>query len=109
MPWAIVRRHRKPSRHGARESHCKWYNYRGQVKYIQEQAGHGSIQVTMDTYGHLFPSGDRGWVGQLDETGGPVKSATQPQPARGVAEQGSPKSLGSLVAVTRIERVTRGL
>ena len=24
-------------------------------KYIQEQAGHSSIQVTLDTYGHLFP------------------------------------------------------
>ena len=28
------------------------------AKYIQEQAGHGSIQVTMDTYGHLFPGAD---------------------------------------------------
>jgi len=79
------------------------------AKYIQEQAGHSSIQVTMDTYGHLFPSGNRGWVCQLDETGGPVKSATQPQPQGGAAEQGSDKSLVSLVAVTRIERVTRGL
>ena len=79
------------------------------AKYIQEQAGHSSIQVTMDTYGHLFPSGNRGWVCQLDETGGTVKSATQPQPQAGAAEQGSDKSRDLLVAVTRIERVTRGL
>ena len=36
-------------------------------KYIQEQAGHSSIQVTMDTYGHLFPSQNREWVNKLDE------------------------------------------
>ena len=29
-------------------------------KYIQEQMGHSSIQVTMDTYGHLFPNRNRG-------------------------------------------------
>jgi hypothetical protein len=48
-------------------------------------------------------------VGQLDEIGGKVKSATQPQPEGGAAEQGSDKSRDLLVAVTRIERVTRGL
>lgn len=36
------------------------------AKYIQEQAGHSGIQVTMDTYGHLFPSRDRGWAEKLD-------------------------------------------
>jgi integrase len=79
------------------------------AKYIQEQAGHSSIQVTMDTYGHLFPNENRGWVNRLDESGSKAESATQPQPHAGAAEQGSDKSLVSLVAVTRIERVTRGL
>jgi integrase len=37
-------------------------------KYIQEQAGHSSIQVTMDTYGHLFPNRDRGWTDRLDDS-----------------------------------------
>ncbi len=36
-------------------------------KYIQEQAGHSSIQVTMDTYGHLFPNRDGGWTDKLDD------------------------------------------
>ncbi len=44
-----------------------------------------------------------------DETGEKAKFATQPQPEVVAAEQGSDKSLVSLVAVTRIERVTRGL
>lgn len=36
-------------------------------KYIHEQAGHSSSQVTMDTYGHLFPSQNREWVNKLDD------------------------------------------
>src|SRR5262249_16425654 len=31
-------------------------------KYIQEQAGHSGMQVTMDTYGHLFPNSNREWI-----------------------------------------------
>jgi integrase len=27
-------------------------------KVVQTQLGHSSIMMTMDTYGHLFPSGD---------------------------------------------------
>ena len=30
-------------------------------KYIQEQLGHSSINVTMDTYGHLFPNRTEVW------------------------------------------------
>jgi integrase len=33
------------------------YRARTPPKYIQEQAGHSSIQVTMVTYGHLFQIG----------------------------------------------------
>jgi integrase len=57
-------------------------------KYIQEQLGHGSIQVTMDIYGHLFAGDHRHMVSRLDdpqdERGNPkgsvVESATQAQP-----------------------------
>jgi integrase len=28
-------------------------------KYISTQAGHSSIQITMDRYGHLFPDAKR--------------------------------------------------
>jgi len=27
---------------------------------VQERMGHSSIAITMDRYGHLFPSGDDG-------------------------------------------------
>ena len=57
-------------------------------KYIQAQLGHGSIQVTMDIYGHLFEGDDRHVVSRLDDPpaeavqdrAGEAKSATQPQP-----------------------------
>ena len=52
-------------------------------KYIQAQLGHGSIQVTMDIYGHLFEGDDRNVVNRLDDPqteAGEAKSATQPQP-----------------------------
>ena len=38
------------------------------AKYIQEQLGHASIQVTMDVYGHLFIWGEyRHFVTRLDD------------------------------------------
>ncbi len=37
-------------------------------KAIQEHLGHSSITVTMDTYGHLFPSQMEELAGRLDET-----------------------------------------
>jgi len=47
-------------------------------KYIQEQAGHSGIQVTMDTYGHLFPSQNREWVNKLDDVAVVPRSYPQP-------------------------------
>ncbi len=76
-------------------------------KYIQEQMGHSSIQVTMDVYGHLFPSGNRQWVGMLDDCEANSATAPQPDPAR--VEQGSYKLRKDLVAVGGIEPPTRGL
>lgn len=35
-------------------------------KFVQQQLGHASFQVTMDTYSHLFPDGNRDWVAKLD-------------------------------------------
>ena len=35
--------------------------------YVKEQLGHHSIQVTVDTYGHLVPGGNRQAVDRLDD------------------------------------------
>ena len=55
--------------------------------------GHSGIQVTMDVYGHLRPSGNRQWVEKLDENGWETKSTTQAQPELSAVAQGSDKSL----------------
>jgi integrase len=34
----------------------------------KEQLGHASIQMTVDIYGHLIPSGDREAVNRLDSS-----------------------------------------
>ena len=47
--------------------------------YVKEQLGHSSIQMTVDIYGHLIPSSNRGAVNQLDS---PQPSATYTQPAK---------------------------
>ncbi|MBI3001973.1 MAG: site-specific integrase [Deltaproteobacteria bacterium] len=37
------------------------------LAYIQDQLGHHSIQITVDTYGHLVPGGNRQAVDRLDD------------------------------------------
>lgn len=34
--------------------------------YVKDQMGHSSIQVTVDTYGHLVPGADVSYVDRLD-------------------------------------------
>ena len=36
------------------------------IVYVKEQMGHSSIQVTVDTYGHLIPSANVSYVDRLD-------------------------------------------
>jgi integrase len=43
------------------------------IVYVKEQMGHSSIQVTVDTYGHLIPGANVSFVDRLDEV--PVEKA----------------------------------
>ena len=36
------------------------------LAYVRDQMGHSSIQITVDTYGHLIPGADIAWVDRLD-------------------------------------------
>jgi integrase len=38
------------------------------LAYVRDQLGHHSIQITVDTYGHLVPGGNRAAVNRLDAT-----------------------------------------
>jgi integrase len=51
------------------------------LTYVKEQMGHSSIQVTVDTYGHLVPGADIAWVDKLDAATNPQPAATYVQPA----------------------------
>ena len=37
------------------------------LAYVRDQLGHHSIQITVDTYGHLVPGGNRAAVDRLDD------------------------------------------
>ncbi|MCH7914285.1 MAG: site-specific integrase [Deltaproteobacteria bacterium] len=37
--------------------------------YVKDQLGHSSIQITVDTYGHLVPGGNKQAVDKLDDVG----------------------------------------
>lgn len=53
--------------HDLRHSFASWLiANREPLKYIQEQLGHHSIQITADTYGHLIPGANRQAVNRLD-------------------------------------------
>ena len=45
--------------------------------YVKEQLGHSSIKITVDVYGHLIPSSNRGAVNQLDSTA-PIRTLSAP-------------------------------
>jgi integrase len=37
------------------------------LAYVKEAMGHGSIQITVDVYGYLIPSENRGAINSLDD------------------------------------------
>jgi integrase len=50
------------------------------LAYVKDQMGHSSIQITVDTYGHLIPGADINWVDGLDRKTTPQQNATPAQP-----------------------------
>ena len=47
--------------------------------YVKEQMGHSSIQITVNTYGHLIRGADINWVDGLDRKTSPQQNATPAQ------------------------------
>jgi integrase len=50
------------------------------LAYVKDQMGHSSIQITVDTYGHLIPGANINWVDGLDRKTTPQQNATPAQP-----------------------------
>lgn len=72
--------------HDLRHSHAAHLIEQGQhPKVIQERMGHGSIQVTLDTYGHLMPGMDERVVDTLDAA---LDQARPDDDARGIGDIG---------------------
>ena len=68
--------------HAVRHSYASHLIQSGaSLTYVKEQMGHSSIQVTVDTYGHLVPGADIAWADKLDIAPiQPQLSATYTQP-----------------------------
>jgi integrase len=87
------------------------------IAYVKEQMGHSSIQVTVDTYGHLIPGANVSFVDRLDvdeksdekAEEDQQQNATQAQPP---SEAETPISLevaDLMVAAVGLEPTTYGL
>jgi hypothetical protein len=51
------------------------------IVYVKEQIAHSSIQMTVDTYGHLIPGANVNYVDRLDiKPEEPEKPSSKPQP-----------------------------
>jgi hypothetical protein len=67
--------------HDLRHSYASLLLQQGEsIVYVKEQLGHASIQITVDTYGHLIPGANRAAVDRLDETTQPDATQAQPEP-----------------------------
>jgi integrase len=64
--------------HDARHTYAMLLIQQGKsLAYVKDQLGHSSIQITVDTYGHLVPGGNRQAVDRLDDA--PVDSEAESQ------------------------------
>ena len=63
--------------HNFRYSYASWLIGNGEsLAYVKEQLGHSSIQITVDTYGHLIPGANRHAVNRLAGILGPPVDLT---------------------------------
>ncbi len=90
--------------HDLRHTFASWLLGNGESPvYVKEQLGHSSIQITVDTYGHLIPGANREAVNRLAAMLENAPPARQEQ-KRGQAE--SPNPLKNLVGHAGIEPAT---
>jgi integrase len=98
-PDNIAPRYMQPALEKAELRHFRFHDLRhtygslliregASLAYVKEQMGHSSIQITVDTYGHLIPGADIAWVDRLDSTSSQQQTATKPQqPTKGSGEE----------------------
>ena len=63
------------------------------LKYVSEQMGHSSIQLTADIYGHLIPGADISWMDRLDaETKAPAPAIPAKPSKKGLQQSATPRN-----------------
>ena len=67
------------------------------LAYVKDQMGHSSIQITVDTYGHLIPGADINWIDGLDRKTSQQQNATPAQLEVVNAEERETASLQAIV------------
>jgi len=70
------------------------------LAYVKDQMGHSSIQITVDTYGHLIPGANINWVDGLDRRATLQQNATQAQLNTEESDEAGPLP-GELIEHTR--------
>ena len=80
------------------------------LAYVKEQMGHSSIQVTVDTYGHLIPGADVKWSDRLDSRQ-QLNNHLQPRRNQNLSAKPATyrKLLNGLVGPEGFEPPTKGL
>ncbi|MCF8051593.1 MAG: site-specific integrase [Desulfobacterales bacterium] len=71
------------------------------LAFIKDAMGHGSIQITVDVYGHLLPSESRGAVNTLDDA--PKRTLSAPAENENAATQEDYGIIPSVVAMQGFE------
>jgi integrase len=66
------------------------------LAYVKEQMGHSSIQVTVDTYGHLIRGANVSWVDRLDTENTPHQNAPAAHQAEKPQEEEFPQTVGNI-------------
>ena len=66
------------------------------LAYVKDQMGHSSIQITVDTYGHLVPGANINWVDALDKKSSPQQNATEAQLHTAETSEPMPKPLEAI-------------
>jgi hypothetical protein len=85
------------------------------IVYVKEQMGHSSIQVTVDTHGHLIPDANACFVDRLDGSAPRRRKQVRTNPqlprnqGRCKSRRTSCKLLKRLVAAVGLEPTTYGL
>jgi integrase len=91
--------------HDLRHSFASWLIANGEsLAYVKDQMGHHSIQITVDTYGHLIPEANRQAVNRLAAMVENPQAIRNQEQKRGQAE--SPNPLKYLVGHAGIEPAT---